>query len=62
MSEESKQNKFLLRLGVVGELFRFLWARKLWWLIPMVLTLIIFAVLLIFAQASAIGPFIYTLF
>ena len=62
MSKETKQSKILMRLGVVGELLRFLWARKLWWLIPMVLTLIVFAVLLIFAQASAIGPFIYTLF
>jgi hypothetical protein len=49
-------------LGVVGELLGFLWQRKLWWLIPMVLLLSLFGLLLIFASASGIGPFIYTLF
>jgi hypothetical protein len=50
------------RLRIVGELFVFLWRRKLWWLIPMVAVLILFGLLLIFAQASAVAPFIYTLF
>ena len=49
-------------MGVVNELFGFLWARKLWWLIPMVMVLVVFGLLLVFAQASGIAPFIYTLF
>ena len=49
-------------LGVVGELLSFLWAQKMWWLIPMVAILLIFGLLLIFASASGVGPFIYTLF
>jgi hypothetical protein len=49
-------------LGVVGELLSFLWARKLWWLIPMVTILLVFGLLLIFASASGLAPFIYTLF
>lgn len=53
---------FLDRLGVLGELLRFLWARKLWWMIPMVLVLILIAGVLVFAQGSAMAPFIYTLF
>jgi len=48
--------------GVVGEVIRFLWARKLWWLIPMVSVLLLLGLLLIFASASGIAPFIYTLF
>lgn len=48
--------------GVVGELLGFLWKRKLWWLIPMVAVLLLFGLLLIFASASGVGPFIYTLF
>ena len=48
--------------GVVNELLGFLWQRKLWWLIPMIVVLMIFGLLLIFASASGIGPFIYTLF
>ncbi len=50
------------RAGVVNELFGFLWERKLWWLIPMVVVLVAFGLLLVFAQASGIAPFIYTLF
>lgn len=50
------------RLGIVGELFGFLWKRKLWWLMPMVIVLVLFGLVLAFAQASGIAPFIYTLF
>jgi len=50
------------RMGIVGELLTFLWQRRLWWLIPMVLVLLVFAGLLVTAQSSALGPFIYTLF
>lgn len=50
------------RLGVAGELLAFLWERKLWWMIPMVVVLLAFGFLLILAQSSAIAPFIYTLF
>lgn len=48
--------------GVVGEILQFLWARKLWWLIPMVSVLLLFGLLLIFASSSGVAPFIYTLF
>ena len=50
------------RFGIMGELLVFLWERKLWWLIPMVSVLLLFGVLMIFAQSSAIAPFVYTLF
>lgn len=50
------------KLGIIGELFSFLWKRKMWWLMPMMVMLIIFGALLIFAQGSVIAPFIYTLF
>jgi hypothetical protein len=49
-------------LGVAGELLAFLWKRRLWWLIPMVLVLLLFGLILVFASASGLGPFIYTLF
>lgn len=50
------------RFGIAGELLSFLWQRKLWWLIPMVLVLLAFGGLMVTAQSSALGPFIYTLF
>ncbi len=49
-------------LGTVGEILVFLWQRKLWWLIPMVVVLLVFGLLIIFASASGLGPFIYSLF
>jgi hypothetical protein len=60
--KKHKSGGFLTQLGTIGELLRFMWARKLWWMIPMILVLVLFAALLIFAQGSAIAPFIYTLF
>ena len=50
------------RLGIVRELLAYLWAEKMWWMIPMIIMLLLFSVVLIFAQGSAIAPFIYTLF
>jgi hypothetical protein len=50
------------RFGIAGELMSFLWERKLWWLIPMVFVLLVFGGLMVTAQSSALGPFIYTLF
>jgi hypothetical protein len=54
--------KMVVNLGVAGEVILFLWQRKLWWMIPMVTVLLIFGLLLVFASASGVGPFIYTLF
>lgn len=50
------------RLGIAGELLQFFWSHKWWWLSPMLLALLILGGLLIFAQSSAVAPFIYTLF
>ncbi len=50
------------RMGIMGELLSFFWQRKWWWLTPMLLVLLLFGGLVIFAQSSAIAPFIYTLF
>jgi len=48
--------------GVLGEVLQFLWARKLWWLIPMVSVLLMVGFLLVVSSASPAAPFIYTLF
>ncbi|MBI2359351.1 MAG: hypothetical protein HYV04_10705 [Deltaproteobacteria bacterium] len=50
------------RMGIMGELLQFFWQNKWWWLTPMILVLMLFGGLVIFAQSSAIAPFIYTLF
>jgi len=50
------------RFGIIGEFLTYLWRRKLWWLIPLAVTILLVGVLLVFGQASSVGPFIYTLF
>lgn len=54
--------RLVSRAGVVGRLCSFLWQERMWWLIPMVIVLIVFGALILFAQSSAVAPFIYTLF
>jgi hypothetical protein len=54
--------RLVSKMGIFRELLVFLWRRKLWWMIPMVVVLILFGLLLIFTQSSAVAPFIYTLF
>lgn len=49
-------------MGTAGELMGFLWERRAFWLIPVVLVLLVFGLLVIFASSSGLGPLIYTLF
>jgi hypothetical protein len=50
------------RLNILGEFLQFFWQNKWWWMTPMLLLLLLLGVFIIFAQTSAIAPFIYTLF
>jgi len=50
------------RLGIIGELFQFLWRQKLYWMIPMIVIIVLVIVISLLGQTSAVGPFIYTLF
>lgn len=50
------------RIGIANELLRFFWNNKWWWLTPMIFMLLLLVGLIIFAQSSALAPFIYTLF
>ena len=44
------------------DLWGFLKVRKKYWLLPIILTLLIFGILIVLTSGSAIAPFIYTLF
>jgi hypothetical protein len=44
------------------ELWAFLKQRKKFWLLPIIVIMGLFGALIIFAQGSALAPFIYTLF
>ncbi|MBE9101296.1 DUF5989 family protein [Vacuolonema iberomarrocanum] len=46
----------------IGDLWQFLRERKKYWLAPLILTLILIGVVIVFTQGSAIAPFIYAIF
>ena len=49
-------------LDFVAELWRFMRARKKYWLLPVILMLAVFGALIVLAKGSVVAPFIYTLF
>ena len=49
-------------MDLIGELWAFMKERKKWWLLPVVIVMLVVGTLLIFAQGSALAPFIYTIF
>ena len=48
--------------GLLSELWAFMRVRKKWWLLPIIIMLLLVGSLLVFAQGSALAPFIYTVF
>lgn len=48
--------------SIVTEIWAYMRVRKKWWLAPILLVLLLVGTLLIFAQGSALAPFIYTIF
>jgi len=49
-------------LDLLKDLWAFMRERKKFWLAPIIIVLLLLGVLVVFAQGSAIAPFIYTLF
>ncbi len=50
------------KLGILKEIWGFLKVRKKFWLLPIILTLLLFGVLVVLTSGTAVAPFIYTLF
>ncbi len=47
---------------VLKEFWQFLKQEKKYWLMPIVIVFVLFGLLIVFSQSSAVAPFIYTLF
>jgi hypothetical protein len=47
---------------VLVEFVQFLREEKKYWLMPIVIVFVLFGLLIVFGQSSAVAPFIYTLF
>jgi len=48
--------------SLIKELWVFLGERKKFWLLPIIIVTLLIGGLLVFAQGSALAPFIYTIF
>ena len=48
--------------GISGEFWAYMRERKKFWLAPVILVMLVIGALLVFAQGSALAPFIYTIF
>ena len=53
-----KRNK----MNFFTDLWGFLKERKKYWLLPIIITLLLFGVLIVLTSGTAVAPFIYTLF
>jgi len=49
-------------MDFVLQMWRFLGARRKFWLLPIILMTVLLGGLLVLAQGSVVAPFIYTLF
>ena len=50
------------QMTLVREFWLFMRERKKWWLLPIIVVMVLIGALLVFAQGSALAPFIYTIF
>ena len=57
-----RMKNFMSKVTIARELLGFMWERRLWWLIPMVTLLLMFGLLIVATQGTAVAPFIYALF
>ncbi|HEX6983570.1 MAG TPA: DUF5989 family protein [Balneolaceae bacterium] len=49
-------------MNFLTDLWSFLRVRKKFWLLPLILTLLLFGVLIVLSSGTAIAPFIYSVF
>tara|TARA_E500000331_G_scaffold139433_1_gene136362 strand:+ start:331 stop:483 length:153 start_codon:yes stop_codon:yes gene_type:complete len=49
-------------IDLIKDLWDFMRVRKKFWLAPIIIILLLLGALIVFAQGSAVAPFIYTIF
>ena len=49
-------------LELIKDLWSFMRERKKFWMAPIIVVFLLLTVLIVFAEGSAVAPFIYTLF
>jgi hypothetical protein len=53
---------FVGQLAILGELWFFVRHRKRYWLLPILIFLFLLSLFIVFAEGSAVAPFIYSIF
>jgi hypothetical protein len=48
--------------GLFTEFWSYMKHRRKWWLLPIIVIMVAMGAVLVFAQGSALAPFIYTIF
>ncbi len=49
-------------LDLIKDVWDFLKVRKKYWLAPLIITIVLMGVLIVFTQGSVVAPFIYSIF
>ena len=49
-------------MSLAREFWAFMKMRKKFWMLPIILVMVLVSALLVFAEGSALAPFIYTIF
>jgi len=62
MAARSGGIRTMERFALLSEFLYFIRYRKIWWLLPVVLSLLVIGVLIVLAEGSSLAPFIYPLF
>jgi Family of unknown function (DUF5989) len=50
------------KLSTAKQMVHFIFQSKKYWLLPLLIILVLFGLLIVFTQSSALAPFIYTIF
>ena len=60
--KKNNYDKTVLVMNFLKEFLDFLFTRKKYWLLPIIIVLLLFGGLIIYSQGTAVAPFIYAIF
>ena len=49
-------------LEFISDFWQFMRVRKKFWMAPIIIVLLLLGILIVFAEGTAVAPFVYTLF
>tara|TARA_Y100000991_G_C21938184_1_gene333993 strand:+ start:773 stop:934 length:162 start_codon:yes stop_codon:yes gene_type:complete len=49
-------------LDLINDIWDFMKVRKKYWLAPLIITIVLMGLLIVFTQGSVVAPFIYSIF